>query len=143
MVISLTAYLAILGALAGERLFELWLSTRNARAALAAGAFETGRDHYRMIAVFHTLFIASAAVEAIRLQRPFPGTLGWVALAVAIAAQGLRYWCVATLGPRWNTGIIVWRASWPVTGGPYRFIRHPNYLAVIVEVACVPLIRGC
>jgi methyltransferase len=143
MVISLTAYLAILGALAAERMFELWLSARNARRALAAGAFETERDHYRMMAVFHTLFIVSAAAEAILLRRPFPGVLGWVALTLAIAAQGLRYWCVATLGPRWNTRIIVWRESRPITGGPYRFIRHPNYLAVIVEVACIPLIHGC
>lgn len=143
MVISLRTYLLILGALALERLFELWLSARNARRALAAGAFETGRSQYRMIAVFHALFIASAAAEGILLQRPFPGMPGWVALALAISAQGLRYWCVATLGPRWNTRIIVWSESWPITGGPYRFIRHPNYLAVIIEVACVPLIRGC
>lgn len=143
MVISLGAYLAILGALAAERVFELWLSARNARRALAAGALEAGRGHYSAMAAFHTLFIISVAAEAILLKRPFPGALGWIALALAVAAQGLRYWCVATLGPRWNTRIIVWRAAWPVTGGPYRFIRHPNYLAVIIEVACVPLIHGC
>ncbi len=143
MVISLAIYLAILGALAAERIFELWLSARNARRAIAAGAIEAGRGHYPLMATFHTAFIISAAAEALVLRRPFPGALGWVALALAAAAQALRYWCVATLGRRWNTRIIVWPAAAPVTGGPYRFVRHPNYLAVIVEVACVPLIRGC
>ncbi len=143
MVISRDAYLAILTALAAERLFELWLSARNARRAFAAGAVEAGREHYAVMGAFHTLFIVCAAVEAILLKRPFPGALGWFALALAVAAQGLRYWCVAALGRRWNTRIIVWPATWPVTGGPYRFVCHPNYLALIVEVACVPLIHGC
>lgn len=143
MVISRGAFLLILGALALERLFELWLSARNARRAFAAGAVEAGGEHYAAMAAFHTLFILSAAAEAILFERPFPGLFGWVALALALAAQALRYWCVATLGPRWNTRIIVWPAAAPVIGGPYRFVRHPNYLAVIVEIACVPMIHGC
>jgi methyltransferase len=57
-------------------------------------------------------------------------------------AQGLRYWAVATLGDRWNVRVIVWPDSAPVTHGPYRWIRHPNYVAVIAEMALVPLIHG-
>jgi methyltransferase len=143
MVISLGAYLGILAVLAAERLCELFLSARNARRAFAAGAVEAGRGHYPAMAAFHTLFLAAAAAEAILLRRPFPGALGWFALAGALLAQALRYWCVVTLGPRWNTRIIVWLGMMPVTNGPYRFVRHPNYLAVIVEIACVPLIHGC
>ena len=143
MVISLGAYLAILAALALERLFHLALARRNARRALAAGAIEHGRAHYPLIAAFHALFLISAAAEAIVLRRPFPGALGWVALGGAAGAQALRYWSITTLGDRWNTRIIVFPAAPPVTGGPYRFMRHPNYLAVIAEMACVPLIHGC
>ena len=76
------------------------------------------------------------------LQRPFPGAWGWLAFIGAIGAQGLRYWAIATLGERWNTRVIVIPGGSPVTRGPYRFVRHPNYVAVIIEMACVPLIHG-
>jgi methyltransferase len=143
MVISLGAYLAILAALAAERMFHLALASRNARRAFAIGAVERGRGHYPAMAAFHALFLLSAAAEAIVLKRPFPGALGWMALGGALSAQALRYWSIATLGPRWNTRIIVFPGTAPISRGPYRFMRHPNYLAVIVEVACVPLIHGC
>jgi methyltransferase len=143
MVISLGAYLAILAALALERVFHLALAARNARRALAAGAVEHGRSHYPAMAAFHALFLISAAAEAVVLKRPFPGALGWIALCGALGAQVLRYWSVASLGSRWNTRIIVFPGMEPVVRGPYRFMRHPNYLAVIVEIACVPLIHGC
>jgi methyltransferase len=142
MVISDNAYLAILVAVGAERLFELWLSKRNARRAFAEGAFEVGRDHYALVARFHTAFLACAVAEVLLLKRRFPGALGWAALGLTFATQALRYWCVATLGQYWNTRIIVWPGRAPVTAGPYRFIRHPNYLAVIIEIACIPLIHG-
>jgi len=143
MVISLGAYLAILGALAAERMFHLALASRNTRRAFAIGAVERGRGHYPAMAAFHALFLLSAAAEAIVLKRPFPGVLGWMALGGALGAQALRYWSIATLGPRWNTRIIVFPGMQPISRGPYRFMRHPNYLAVIVEIACVPMIHGC
>jgi methyltransferase len=61
---------------------------------------------------------------------------------VALLAQGLRWWAIATLGPRWSTRIVVLPGAPPVTDGPYRFLRHPNYLAVVLELAAVPLIGG-
>ncbi len=143
MVISLGAYLAIVAALALERVFHLVIAARNTRRAFAMGAVEHGRSHYPLMAAFHALFLVSAAAEAIVLKRPFPGTLGWIALGGALGAQALRYWSVMSLGPRWNTRIIVFPGIPPISRGPYRFMRHPNYLAVIVEIACVPLIRGC
>jgi methyltransferase len=90
MVISLGAYLAILGALAAERIFHLALASRNARRAFARGAVEHGRGHYPVMAAFHTLFLLSAAAEAIVLRRPFLGMLGWIALGGAIGAAGIR-----------------------------------------------------
>jgi methyltransferase len=143
MVISLGAYLAILAALALERLFHLALAARNARRAFAMGAVERGRGHYPALAALHALFLVAAAAEAIVLRRPFPGALGWAALGAALGAQALRYWSIAALGPRWNTRIIVFPGAAPIVRGPYRFLRHPNYLAVIVEIASVPMIRGC
>jgi methyltransferase len=143
MVITLGAYLAIVGAFAAERLYELFLSARNARRAFAMGALEAARDHYSLVVAFQVLFLGAAAAEAIVLRRRFPGLLGWAALGGALGAQALRYWCVACLGSRWNTRIIVWPGLAPVSRGPYRFMRHPNYLAMIVEIACLPLIYGC
>jgi methyltransferase len=142
MVMSLRLYLALLGLLAVERLAELVVSLRNARKARAAGALEAGRGHYPVMVAFHSLFLVSCAAEAALVPRSFPGALGWAALAVALAAQGLRYWAVASLGVRWNTRVLVWPGVPPVTSGPYRFMRHPNYLAVVLEMAAVPLVYG-
>ena len=142
MVISRGIYLAISAALVSERIFELWLSNRNARLAFARGGIELGRGQYRIIVAFHTLFIAACAFGAMRNAPAFPDTLSMAALAGEIAAQTLRFWSVATLGQNWNTRVIVIPHKEPVTTGPYRYIRHPNYVAVALEIVCVPLIRG-
>jgi methyltransferase len=143
MVISLPVYLAILGGVGAERILELIISARHARWAFARGARESGTGHYPAMAAFHTLFIFSCGAEAILFGRTFPGAVGWIALGGALLAQGLRYWAVATLGQHWNTRIIVLPDAAPVTSGPYRFVRHPNYLAVVIEMVCVPMIYGC
>ena len=142
MVTPLDGYLGFLGLLAAERLVELVLSKRNAARALARGGVETGKGHYRVMVVFHSLFLAACAVEVLGLGRSFPGALGFIALGVALVAQGLRYWAIASLGERWNTRIIVVPGLPPVTRGPYRYLRHPNYVAVVLELAAVPLIHG-
>lgn len=136
------AYLAFLAILALERVVELAISRRNAARALAAGGREFGRRHYRIMAAFHTAFLVACAAEVVLLKRPFPGALGFAAFCGALLAQALRYWAIATLGDRWNVRVIVWPDSAPVTDGPYRWIRHPNYVAVIAELALVPLIHG-
>ncbi len=142
MVISRGIYFALLAGLVMERLFELWLSKRNARRALARGGIELGRGQYQIMVVFHTLFIIACAVEATFRNPSFPESLSVRALIGEAAAQALRYWSVATLGQSWNTRVIVIPNAPPVTRGPYRYIRHPNYAAVALEIACVPLIRG-
>jgi len=142
VVITTPAYLLIVAALAAERLLELALSARNRKIAVAAGAIEFGHDHYVFMTAFHVFFFVSLVLEAVWSRHPFPGAIGWIALAGAAAAQALRYWAIATLGVRWNTRIIIFPDAAPVTSGPYRFLRHPNYLAVIIEMACVPMIHG-
>lgn len=137
-----TAYLGALGLLGVERLYELFLSRRNAERVLARGGVEVGHAHFRVMAVVHTLFLFSCGVEVVLLERAFPGALGFGAIAAAIAAQALRYWAIRTLGESWNVRILVVPNAPPVTHGPYRFLRHPNYLAVIVEMIAVPIAHG-
>jgi methyltransferase len=75
------------------------------------------------------------------LHRPFIAALGWPMLAVVLAAQGLRWWCIATLGWQWNTRVIVVPGAARVTGGPYRYLSHPNYVAVALEGIALPLVH--
>lgn len=140
--ISLRTYLILLSALVVERMFELYLARRNARRALENGAIEVGQAHYKVMIAFHALFIVSCALEGFFFPYRFPRAVAWFPLSAEIVAQALRYWAVATLGERWNTRIIVIPETKPVTGGPYRFMRHPNYLAVVIEIAAVPMIGG-
>jgi methyltransferase len=142
MVSSSTFYLILLALIGGERLFELALSRRNARIAFAHGGREFGHRHFRVMALLHLLFLVSCAAEVVYLDRPFQLPLGVSMLVIELLAQGLRYWAVATLGERWNVRIIVVPGAMPVTAGPYRFVRHPNYVAVVIEIAALPLIHG-
>jgi methyltransferase len=142
MVISQALYLGFLALLAVERGIELVISRENAKKAFAQGGFEVGRRHYAWMAAVHAMFFVCCAGEVVVLKRPFPGALGFIALCGALAAQALRYSAVSALGERWNVRIIVWPSRDPVTAGPYRFIRHPNYVAVIVELLAVPLVHG-
>lgn len=142
MVTSQGVYLGVLALVAGERFVELAISRRNARRAFAAGGYEVGRTHYRFMAALHTVFFIACGAEVLVLDRPFPGAFGAVALAICAVAQGIRYWAIATLGERWNVRIIVWPNAPPITRGPYRFLRHPNYVAVALEILFLPLVHG-
>jgi methyltransferase len=142
MVTSVDAYLGLVGFVACQRFAELRLSRANARKALARGAVEHGRGHFPVMAALHAAFLCSCALEVVCLHRPFPGGLGWAALCAFALAQGLRYWAIASLGDRWNVRVIVVPGDALVVRGPYRFLRHPNYLAVAVEIATLPLVHG-
>ncbi len=141
MVTARDAYLGLLALVALERGAELWLSARNADRALARGAVESGRGHYPAMVAVHALFLVACAAEALAFPDPPPAT-ALLAVAGVLAAQALRWWAVSALGDRWNTRILVVPGEPPLTGGPYRWLRHPNYLAVVVEVACLPLAYG-
>ena len=142
MVSSLWLYTGLIALVGVERLLELRLSTRNAAWAFARGGVEVGQGHYRFMTVFHTLFLVACVAEPWLLDRPFLVPWSWLALGLALAAQGLRYWAITTLGHRWNTRVIVLPEAEPVTGGPYRFFRHPNYAAVVLELAVLPMVHG-
>ena len=119
------AYLALLLLFGAERLVELWLSRRNARLAFARGAVEVGAGHFRAMAAIHAAFLPACAIEVL-----------------ALSAQALRWWAIGSLGPRWNVRVIAVPGEAPIRRGPYRLVRHPNYLAVAVEMLCVPLVHG-
>jgi methyltransferase len=134
-------YLVLLGLVALERLAELIVSTRNARRAKAMGGVETGQGHYPAMVALHTGLLVGCAVEVVVTDRPFIPWLGWSMLALVVASQALRWWCIRTLGVRWNTRVIVVPGLPLVTGGPYRWMNHPNYVAVVVEGIALPLVH--
>jgi methyltransferase len=141
-VVTRDAYTLFLLALAVERGFELWLSRRNAAWARRAGAVEYGARHLRWMKVLHGCLFIGCLTEVWLLERPFIPVLGLTSLALTLAAQGLRYWTIATLGRRWNIAVLVLPGVPAVTTGPYRFLRHPNYLAVVAEGLAIPLLHS-
>jgi methyltransferase len=134
-------YLVLLALLGVERLGELVISRRNAADAVARGAIEVGQRHFQVMKVLHTLFLVACAAEVVLLRRPFIPALGVPMLVLAVLAQVLRYWAVLTLGRRWNVRVLVIPGDQAIVTGPYRYLRHPNYLAVIVEGVAVPLVH--
>ena len=139
---SLTAFTVLVALVALERLAELVVSNRNAAWSFARGGRETGQGHYRFMVVLHSGFLVAMLVEAWVRRPQVPPTLAWTMLALVLAAQALRWWCIATLGRRWNTRVIIVPGLPPVTSGPYRFLSHPNYVAVVVEGIALPLVHG-
>ena len=131
----------VIAAVALERLAELVVATRHARWAFARGGVELGRRHYPPMVALHTALLVACVVEAHAADRPFIPALGWTALALAAGSQALRWWCIATLGPQWNTRVIVVPGAPLVSRGPYRWLSHPNYVAVVVEGIALPLIH--
>lgn len=142
MVTGNVATLAVVAAVTLERLAELRLSRRNAAWMTAHGGVEVGQGAYRIMTVFHVAFLVACVAEPLLWRRVFTPTFAVVCLVVLIGAQVLRWWAILTLGPRWSTRIIVIPDAAPVTSGPYRWVRHPNYVAVIAEMVALPLLRG-
>jgi methyltransferase len=141
MTTSMAWYMALVAAVGVERLAELVVARRNQRWSLARGAVEHGRGHYPAMVVLHVGLLAGCLAEAFAASRPFVPALGWPMLAVVLAAQGLRWWCIASLGRQWNTRVLVVPGLTAVTRGPYRYLRHPNYLAVAAEGVALPLVH--
>lgn len=137
----MTWYVLLVAAVALERVAELVVARRNLAWSKAQGGVEFGASHYPIMVVLHTGLLVGALVEVIGLHRPFLPALGWPMLAIVVAAQGLRWWCITTLGQQWNTRVVVIPGAQRVVGGPYRFFSHPNYVAVIAEGIALPLVH--
>jgi methyltransferase len=134
-------YVLLIGAVAAERLAEVIVAERNRALSRAHGGIEFGARHYPVMVALHTGLLAGCVVEAVGLHRPFIPSLGWPMLAIVIAAQALRWWCITALSYQWNTRVIVIPGADRITGGPYRFVPHPNYVAVIAEGVALPLVH--
>ncbi len=134
-------YALLIVGVAIERVVELLLSRRNADWAFARGGAEYGRGHYPVLVAIHAGLLAGCLIEVWVAHRGFFGWLGWPMLTVVAASQALRWWCIRTLGRRWNTRVIVIRWAPLVRRGPYRWLNHPNYLAVTAEGLALPLVH--
>ena len=121
-----------------QRLIELVIANRNTRALLAEGAYEVGRGHYPAIVFLHAAWLA---VLWAFLLAGLTQLVPWAAIAY-LAVQGLRLWSLLSLGRYWTTRIIVVPNAPLVRKGPYRFLRHPNYVVVVLEIALLPLALG-
>lgn len=124
-----------------QRLLELRVAKRNEAWAREHGAVERGAGHYPLFFVLHTGWLLAWPVEA-WLGGPRLAAGWWLALAAFGAAQLLRYWAITSLGRRWNTRILVLPGEPRLRVGPYRFVPHPNYVAVVIELAAAPLCFG-
>lgn len=132
----------LVAATALERVAELVVARRNARWAFERGGVEHGKGHFPPMVALHVALLAGTLAEVHLADRPFLPWLGWPALAVVLAAQALRWWCITTLGPRWSTRVIVVPGLPLVDRGPYRLLAHPNYVAVAAEGLALPLVHG-
>ncbi|WP_436791082.1 isoprenylcysteine carboxyl methyltransferase family protein [Yinghuangia sp. YIM S10712] len=137
-------YYLLIAAVAAERVAELAVARRNSAWTLVRGGVEYGREHYPWMVALHTGLLVGCILEPGVTASPFIPALGWTAVVLVAASQALRWWCIRSLGPYWNTRVIVVPGVPPVRRGPYRFprLRHPNYVAVAVEGAALPLVHG-
>lgn len=125
-----------------QRVLELLWARKNERIVKAKGAVEYDRVGYKYIVLLHVLFFISLLFEKILFHRE-PNQFWYLFLAVFMCAQLLRYWAIYSLGYFWNTKILVIPGAKLVDKGPYIYLNHPNYLAVIIELAIIPVIFSC
>ncbi|TWE11905.1 isoprenylcysteine carboxyl methyltransferase family protein [Rudaeicoccus suwonensis] len=135
-------YVALVAAVSVERVAELVVARRHQKWAMARGAVESGRGHYPVMVALHTGLLVGCLAETHWRRTRFNPSVGYPMVAAVVAAQGLRWWCITTLGPQWNTRVLVIPDVPLVTGGPYRWLRHPNYVAVVTEGLALPLVHS-
>lgn len=134
-------FFIILSLVIVQRLLELVVARKNEKRMLAKGAYEVGANHYPSMIALHTGFFISLIIEVTFFDRGLSPYFTWLFI-LFLAVQGLRIWCLASLGPFWNTKIIILPGADVVAKGPYLYIRHPNYLVVCIEIALLPLMFG-
>lgn len=134
----MTAFWLVFGFLILQRILELSLARRNAQRVLTEGGYEVGQSHYPWIVGTHVLFFLGLLIE-IGFNERRPGAWFPLWFGLFLSTQAVRYWAILSLGKYWNTRIFVTRGMRPVTRGPYRYIRHPNYVVVVVELLTAPL----
>jgi methyltransferase len=124
-----------------QRLLELRLSRGHELALRAKGAYERGAGHYPLVVALHAAWLSSMLVEG-WLRGAVLSPLWPVWVALFLGGQALRYWAILSLGERWTTSVMVLPGAPLVESGPYKYIRHPNFLAVALEIFAAPLVFG-
>ena len=137
-----TAYIVLVLAVAVQRLAEVRISRRHVRALKASGAVEHAAHQMPVMVALHTMWLAACLAEPLLWSRPIIPTLLMAALAMLLAGQMLRWWARRTLGSRWTVPIITLPGVPRVTNGPFRYLNHPNYLGVVIEIAALPLVHA-
>ena len=135
------AFLILLASVGLERVVELQLSRRHQRDLASYGAGKHRDPQYRWMVALHAGVLIGAALEVTLLHRPFIALLAFSALLLFVLATLLRWWVIRTLGIHWNTEVVNSSYLGVVSDGPFRWIRHPNYLGVFVELIALPLIH--
>ena len=137
---SYLAFTLLIIAVAIERIIELVISKRNLRWSFAQGGIEYGRSHYKYMVALHVFLLGGALVEVWIVRPNLNPALTWTMFALAMASQALRWWCIASLGNRWNTLVVIIPGMPVSKKGPYKWFKHPNYLAVVIEGFALPLV---
>jgi methyltransferase len=135
-------YLGLLGAVGAWRLGEMRLSRAHQRALAAQGLGRARDPVFPFMVALHTGVLVGAAIEVMAAPRPFYTPLVVAALAVFAGANLLRLWVIRTMAAHWNVNIVSSLALGVVTAGPFRWVRHPNYVAVFAELLALPLVGG-
>ncbi|MEO5922532.1 MAG: isoprenylcysteine carboxylmethyltransferase family protein [Bryobacteraceae bacterium] len=141
MELSVQLYLALLALVAVGRVLELRRSRKNQMRLLAAGGAKSPEPGYLWMVALHVSILVGAALETVWLHRPWIPSLGIVAVTLFLSANAARWWVIRTLGPRWNVQVVS-PSLGVIANGPYRYVRHPNYTAVFVEMLALPLIHS-
>jgi len=135
------AYISLLVLVGIERIVELRVSRRNQRRMAEQGVRKIVEPHFPWLVAFHTVVLVSAGLEVLLLHRPFIPALAIPMTAVFVLSNLLRWWVIRLLAELWNVQIMESSRIRIVTSGPYRWIRHPNYVGVVMEVFSLPLIH--
>ena len=139
--VSVLLFLLLLLVVAALRIVELRISKRHQKDMKAQGAAKAKDPIFPVMAMFHTLVLVGAAVEVVFLHRPFLPALAIPMLALFVLANIVRWWVIGTLGQHWNVEVMDSTRLGVITTGPFRYVRHPNYAAVFVEMIALPLIH--
>jgi methyltransferase len=141
MAVTAVAYVGLLAVVALFRGVELLISRRHQEALNRLGAHTATDPHFVLMVALHAAILIGAALEVILLGRPFIPLLAIASGAVVVLANALRWWVIYTLGTHWNVRVVDSAGLGVITSGPFRVIRHPNYVAVFLELAALPLVH--
>lgn len=141
MELSVKLYLLLLVVVALLRIYELQISRRHQQQMVERGACKVRDPKFRWMVLVHVLVIAGSAIEVVFLHRPFYPIFGGICFVIFLAANAVRWWVIRTLGNHWNVQVMNSTSLGVVTAGPFRYVRHPNYAAVFVEMLVLPLIH--